>query len=346
MTGLRLEDFDYRLPPELIAQSPAEPRDSSRLLVLRRAAERMEHALFADLASYLGPADCLVLNDSRVIPARLTARRMPGGGALDVLLVNRVGPGRWEALVRPGRKALPGMVVVFDGAGENLEARVVERTPAGGRVLQFATDDVVLPWLERYGRLPLPPYIRQYPDDPGRYQTVYAREDGAVAAPTAGLHFTPELLHRIRSAGVIVAAITLHVGPATFLPVRAADPVEHRPPPEAYAVPAAVAREVNAARERGGRVVAVGTTVVRALETAGASGLVQAGRGWTDLFLYPGYRFRVVDALITNFHLPRTSLMMLVAAFLGDAGRLREAYEQAVTARYRFYSFGDAMLIL
>lgn len=347
MPDFRLEDFDYQLPPELIAQSPAEPRDRARLMVLSRDGGRLEHAVFRDLPDYLDPADCLVLNDTRVVPARLFGR-LPGGGRVEVLVVNRVGPGCWEALVRPGRRVRPGAVLRFPGDGEEaLEATVLDRTPEGGRLLAFGNDRTVIDWLNRYGRLPLPPYIHTAPADPERYQTVFARVRGSVAAPTAGLHFTEELLDRLRHKGVTVTHITLHVGPGTFLPMRTADPRDHRVPPERYRVPEAAAQAIAAARSRVGKVVAVGTTVVRALETAAAAdGTVRAGAGSTDLVIRPGYRFRVVEGLITNFHLPRSTLMMLVGAFMGDHERLRRAYATAVAERYRFYSFGDAMLIL
>lgn len=361
--------FDYELPAELIAQAPAEPRDGSRLLVLRRSDDSLEHDIFRGLPRYVRPGDVLVLNDSRVLPARLFARRIPQGGRVEVLLLHpwppppepaaRSGapqaPGgdgvsgraeRWEVLVRPGRRAPVGQVLEFGGG--RLEATVEARTAAGGRVLRFgsASGESVGELLHRFGTVPLPPYIHRPLADPERYQTVYARHEGSAAAPTAGLHFTPRLLDQIRERGAQVATLTLHVGVGTFRPVREREVEAHRMHTEFYRLPPETARAVERARQQGGRVWAVGTTVVRALESAAQEGDgVRAGSGWTDLFIYPGYSFRMVDVLVTNFHLPRSTLLMLVCAFAGTR-KVLEAYHEAVRQRYRFYSFGDAMLIL
>ncbi len=345
--------FDYPLRPELIAQFPVEPRDASRLFVLHRASGRIEHRIFREIVRYTRPGDVLVLNDSRVMAARLWARRRPRGGRVELLLLHPVEPGepaetsaRWEVLVRPGRRAPVGQVLEV-GAGE-LEARVLARTEAGGRLVEFAsaTGESVGVLLKRHGRVPLPPYIRRPLADPERYQTVYAGPEGSAAAPTAGLHFTRELLERLADEGVRLAPLTLHVGVGTFRPVRSATVEGHRMHAEYYRIPEATARAIEEARSRGARVWAVGTTVVRALESAcGPDGAVRAGSGWTELFIYPGYRFRVVDALVTNFHLPRSTLLMLVCAFAGTR-QVLEAYRTAAEMGYRFYSFGDAMLLL
>ena len=346
---MEVQRFDYLLPQELIAQSPAEPRDSSRLLVLHRESGRMEHRIFRDVVEYARAGDVLVLNDTRVRRARLRGRRLPGGGRVEVLLLHPE-PGRpaatWRALVRPGRKVLPGQVLEL--AQGELLARVLARTGEGGRLLQLEspTGRPVEQILQQRGELPLPPYIRRPPSDPERYQTVYARVEGSAAAPTAGLHFTPALLEELKRRGVTLTFVTLHVGAGTFRPVRVQHVEEHRMHPEYYTLPAETARAVEQARARGGRVWAVGTTVVRALESAAApDGSVRAGSGWTELFIYPGYVFRVVDVLVTNFHLPRSTLLMLVCAF-GGTERVLAAYRTAVEMKYRFYSFGDAMLIL
>ncbi|MGB9886847.1 MAG: tRNA preQ1(34) S-adenosylmethionine ribosyltransferase-isomerase QueA [Moorellales bacterium] len=334
--------FDYSLPSELIAQEPVEPRDASRLMVVDRAGGRIEHRHFRDLPDYLRPADVLVVNESKVIPARLVGSR-EGGGRVEVLLVRRLTPGRWEALVRPARRVRVGDRLGF-GNGE-LEARVREEGPQGRRLLEFEAAGEVEEAIRRLGQTPLPPYIRR-PAPLERYQTVYARQEGSVAAPTAGLHFTPELLSTIRARGIAIVPVVLHVGPGTFRPVRTEKVEEHRLEAEYYRLPPEAVAQIEEARRRGGRVVAVGTTVVRVLETvAGRYGSLVPGEGWADAFIYPGHRFRAVDALITNFHLPRSTLLMLVCAFAGRE-RVLEAYRMAVEHRYRFYSFGDAMLIL
>jgi len=340
-------EFDYHLPAELIAQEPAEPRDSSRLLVLDRATGAVEDRRFFELPELLRAGDCLVANRTRVIPARLLGIAAEGGRPVELLLLRPAGERRWEALVHPGRRCRVGARV--DLAGGAARARVVGETSAGARVVEIESPWPVPELLERHGLPPLPPYIARHdapkPEDRERYQTVYARDDGSVAAPTAGLHFTPELLTRIASAGVSVHYLTLHVGPGTFRPLRAERVEEHRMEAEPIDVPASTAQAVNDARREGRRVIAVGTTTTRALEwAAGADERLREGRGEADLFIRPGHRFRLVDALITNFHLPRSTLLVLVSAFAGRALVL-EAYRHAVEARYRFYSYGDATLI-
>jgi len=339
--SIRAEDFDYALPPDRIAQHPVEPRDHARLMVLHRDSGKLEHRRFYEVVDYLRRGDVLVINETRVFPARLVGKR-PSGGKVELLLVRPLGRDTWEALAKPGRKVRPGERLLF-GEGK-LTGEVVERTEDGKRVVRFSGD---IETLRNLGQVPLPPYIRRspIPEDRERYQTVYARVEGSVAAPTAGLHFTEELLERLREKGVEVVPIVLHVGPGTFRPVRG-EVSEHRMEAEYYEVSPRAAEVVNLAREKGGRVVAVGTTSVRTLETvADEEGRVRPGSGWTELFIYPPYRFRVVDALITNFHLPRSTLLMLVAAFAGRE-RVLEAYMEAVRLGYRFYSYGDAMLII
>lgn len=338
---MQAKDFDYALPQDRIAQHPVEPRDHARLMVLHRDSGKLEHRRFYEVVEYLREKDVLVVNETRVFPARLVGKR-PSGGKVELLLVRLVGEGTWEAMARPGRRVRPGERVLF-GEGK-LVGEVVEMREDGRRVVKFSGDPEAL---RRLGRVPLPPYIRRppTPEDRERYQTVYARVEGSVAAPTAGLHFTEELLEKLRKKGVEVAPIVLHVGPGTFRPVRG-EISEHRMEAEYYEVPPRTAHVVNRARERGGRVVAVGTTSVRTLETVvDEGGRVRPGRGWTELFIHPPYRFRAVDVLITNFHLPRSTLLMLVAAFAGRK-RVLEAYREAVRLGYRFYSYGDAMLIL
>jgi S-adenosylmethionine:tRNA ribosyltransferase-isomerase len=338
---MRLADFDYELPPDLIAQRPVTPRDASRLLVVDRATGRLAHFVFGDVTDLLRQGDVLVLNDTRVVPARMRGRRPGTGGAVEILVLGPAGGDWWEALVRPGHRLRPGAVVEVGPKGVAVE---VGESPRDGRRLVRIRDGGRMPDLLRHaGEMPLPPYIRARLDDPERYQTVYAREEGAVAAPTAGLHFTPALLQRLGAQGVRIVMLTLHVGPGTFQPVTAEDVREHRMDAEHYTITPSVAEAINARR---GRLVAVGTTVVRALETAAApDGRVAPGQGWTDLFIVPGFEFRAVQALVTNFHLPRTTLLMLVCAFAGRELILR-AYGEAIRERYRFYSFGDAMLIL
>jgi S-adenosylmethionine:tRNA ribosyltransferase-isomerase len=346
-----VSDFDFDLPEELIAQEPAPSRDQSRLLVLGRATGALEIAVFAELERWLAPGDLLVVNDTRVFPARLLGRREPGSGRVELLLVRDEGEGVWEALARPAARVRPGDRVHFGEGPEQLEALVLERREGGRRAVRFVGEGPLWPRLERWGQTPLPPYIRRAGDaeprlDRERYQTIYARERGAIAAPTAGLHFTSELLARLEALGVRTAAITLHVGYGTFQPVRVERVEEHRVEPERYSISEDAARAVNSARAHGGRVVAVGTTTTRALESAvDEDGRVRPGAGEAELFIRPGYCFRAVDGLVTNFHLPRSSLLMLVAAFAGRE-RVLDAYRRAIAERFRFYSYGDAMLIV
>ncbi len=345
MTVWKTSDFDYRLPESAIAQHPGE-RGESRLLVLDAAGEA-RHRRIADLPDLLRPGDLLVVNDTRVVPARVLARRRPGGGRLELLLVEKLEARTWDALVRPARRARPGTGLELEGG---LEAVVTGEGEGGRRRVRFSAE--VEPHLERYGHVPLPPYIRRADgaEDRESYQTVYARHPGAIAAPTAGLHFTRELLARLAERGVGRAALTLHVGPGTFKPVTATRIDEHRMEAERYRIGDDAARAVRRTRAAGGRVVAVGTTVVRTLESAVDDSGVRAGAGRTELFITPGFRFRVVDALLTNFHLPRSTLLMLVSAFAGatvERGRDRvlAAYGEAIARGYRFYSYGDAMFL-
>ena len=335
---MRLEDFDYALPAERIAQRPAQPRDSSRLMVLDRTSGSIQHRSFRDLPTLLTPGDALILNETRVIPARLRARKLPGGGRVELLLLEREGPRTWQALVG-GKGLRPGRRLQVEGGPE---AEVVEQMDGARRLVRF--DRPITPELERLGESPLPPYIRESVRDPAEYQTVYARNPGSAAAPTAGLHFTPALLQSLEERGLRIGKVTLHIGLDTFAPVRASDPRRHAIHSEWCRVPEAALEAVAGARAEGRRVVAVGTTVVRALETAAAAQL-SPFEGRTDLFILPGFEFRLVDAMLTNFHLPRSTLLMLVSAFAGRE-RVLAAYEAAKESGYRFYSFGDAMLIL
>lgn len=341
---MRSSDFDYQLPESAIAQHPAEPRDASRLLVLHRRDGKLEHRIFRELPRFLKEGDVLVVNDSRVIPARLFGVKDGTGGSVELLLLERRSHDTWECLARPARRLRPGARLVFGGG--LLRGEVLEAMPGGGRLVGFRWEGVFEDVLRRLGEMPLPPYIKERLSDPERYQTVYAREEGSKAAPTAGLHFTPELLEAIRQQGVEVVSITLHVGLGTFRPVTAETVEEHQMHAEYYRVPQESAAAINRAKARGGRCVAVGTTVVRTLESVAADdGEVLPGSGWTEIFIYPGYRFKVIDAMVTNFHLPRSTLLMLVSAFAGREQVLR-AYQEAIALGYRFYSFGDAMLIL
>ncbi len=365
---MRTSDFDYHLPHEQIAQTPAEPRDASRLLVLHRDSGVIEHRVFRDIGLYLRPGDLLVANESRVIPARLFGEKVLTGGRVEALLLrpsldatgtlDGASPAAetallWEALVQPGRSIRPGTRLRFAAPqnGPVIEAEVVGRTEVGGRVLRFTAPPA--PWLERFGLLPLPPYIKQTPADPERYQTVYAQTRGSAAAPTAGLHFTPRLLAALQAKGIGFTTVTLHVGLDTFRPVQEEDPTTHPMHHEWYECGVEATAAINTARAAGGRIVAVGTTSVRVLETiARAQHLGDPGHatlapasGWTDLFIYPGFRFRLTEVLLTNFHLPRSTLLMLVSALVGRE-RLLAAYATAVQEGYRFFSFGDAMLIV
>lgn len=337
---MQLSDFDYELPPELVAQSPVEPRDSSRLMQLERSLGRLSHHRFEDLPALLRDQDVLVVNDSRVIPARLRAIREPTGGHVELLLVRPVTQGLWEAMARPAGRLRPDQRLrLHTGA----VLRVVRRTPSG--LIELEVPSEVESTLDQHGVLPLPPYIRGYSGPPERYQTVYASNDGSVAAPTAGLHFTPALLDTLRSRGVEVERVTLHVGPGTFLPVTSEDVASHKMHFERFLLPEDVHERLSAARSEGRRVIAVGTTAVRTLEAAALDPSV-VGR-WTEtgLFIRPGFQFRAIDGLITNFHLPRSTLLMLVSALAGREAVL-DAYRVAVREGYRFFSFGDAMLIV
>ncbi len=336
---MKTSDFYYDLPQELIAQSPAERRDMSRLLVYDRKTKRIEDRLFADIIEYLGKGDVLVRNVTRVIPARLRAVREGTGGAMEFLLLRRLDGDTWECLVRPGRKARVGRTFVVN---DELSATIVDRTDDGGRCVRFNYDGMFEEVLDRAGEMPLPPYITERLEDKSRYQTVYAKQNGSAAAPTAGLHFTDELLTRIAAKGVDVVDVLLHVGLGTFRPVSAENVEEHHMHSEYYEVTEEAASRINKAREAGGRIIAVGTTCCRTLESvADDSGVVQAGHGWTDIFITPGYRFKSVDALITNFHLPESTLLMLVSAFCSRE-EVMEVYSHAIAERYRFFSFGDA----
>ncbi|MBQ6266820.1 MAG: tRNA preQ1(34) S-adenosylmethionine ribosyltransferase-isomerase QueA [Clostridia bacterium] len=341
---MKTSDFFYDLPPELIAQTPIEPRDSSRLLVLGRESGAIEHRVFRDIPSYFRPGDCLILNDTRVLPARLYGTRVDTGAVVEFLLLNQKKGDVWEVITGPGKKARVGHRFTFgDGA---LTAEILEVLPDGNRIARFGFEGNFFAVLDRIGEMPLPHYITAQLQDKDRYQTVYARERGSAAAPTAGLHFTPALLDEIRNAGVEIGFVTLHVGLGTFRPVKAENIEEHHMHSEHYELPAETADIINRTKARGGRVFACGTTCCRTLESVAAfNGEICADDGWTSIFIYPGYEFRCIDALITNFHLPESTLIMLVSAFCGLDNTMR-AYETAVKERYRFFSFGDAMLIL
>ena len=339
---MKRTDFYFDLPQELIAQTPLEKRDASRLLCLDKHTGGFEHRHFTDLVDLLHPGDCLVMNDSRVIPARLFGTR-PTGGSVEVVLLRDLGEGEWECLTRPGRKTPPGTHIRF-GNGE-LNAEVVRAGDDGNKILRFDYEGIFLEILDKLGQMPLPPYIKAELKDRERYQTVYARDPGSAAAPTAGLHFTPELLSALDKKGVKQAFVTLHVGLGTFRPVKEENIEDHPMHAEYCVIPQAAADTVNAARAAGGRVIAVGTTSCRTLESfAHEDGTLSPTGGWTDIFIYPGYRFKAVDALITNFHLPESTLIMLVSALAGRENVLN-AYKEAVNERYRFFSFGDAMFI-
>lgn len=335
-------DFDFYLPEELIAQAPLEKRDTSRLLHLDKQTGEIEHKHFYDIKQYLHAGDCLVLNDSRVLPARLIGSR-PTGGAVELVLLKDIGDNRWECLSRPGRKTKPGQELIFGNS--ELTAVVQEVTLGGNRIVKFSYEGIFLEILERLGKMPLPPYIKEELQDSERYQTVYSKELGSAAAPTAGLHFTKELLAEIEDMGVKICYVTLHVGLGTFRPVKADKIEDHEMHSEFCIVPEETAETVNAVKRAGGRVIAVGTTSCRTLESfTTQDGILQATSGWTNIFIYPGYKFKCIDALITNFHLPESTLIMLVSALAGRE-HILNAYNTAVKQRYRFFSFGDAMFI-
>ncbi len=339
---MKTSDFYFDLPEELIAQTPLERRDASRLLCLDRWSGAREHRIFSELPELLHPGDCLVMNDSRVLPARLMGMRQTGG-VVEALLLRDLGGGRWECLTRPGRKTRPGTRLIF-GNGE-LEAEVLEVAEGGNRIVEFKYEGIFLEVLERLGKMPLPPYIKVELEDGERYQTVYSKEPGSAAAPTAGLHFTKELLARIADRGVRECFVTLHVGLGTFRPVKAEDIEEHEMHSEFCIMPEETARIITETKRSGGRVVCVGTTSCRTVESfANEDGTMDAKSGWTNIFIYPGYRFKCMDALVTNFHLPESTLIMLVSAFAGRENVLA-AYNEAVREKYRFFSFGDAMFI-
>lgn len=353
---LRLSDFNYELPKELIAQDPLENRSSSRLMHVDRTTGRYEHKVFTDIVDYLSAGDCLVINNTKVIPARLYGVREKAGegshegetvlttGKIEILLLKRREDNIWEALVKPGKKCRSGTRLDF-GNGR-LKAEVLEIIEDGNRLIQFFYEGIFEEILDELGQMPLPPYITHELKDKNRYQTVYAKYDGSAAAPTAGLHFTDELLDKIRKKGIIIADVTLHVGLGTFRPVKVENVLEHHMHSEYYTIREEDAKKINEAKENGHRVIAVGTTSCRALESAaGQSGEVLPVSGWTDIFIYPGYQFQIIDGLITNFHLPESTLLMLVSAFAGKEN-IMAAYEEAVREKYRFFSFGDAMLLL
>ncbi|MGD9393662.1 MAG: tRNA preQ1(34) S-adenosylmethionine ribosyltransferase-isomerase QueA [Dehalococcoidia bacterium] len=341
---MKTSDFDYQLPPELIAQTPIEPRDSSRLMVLNRTGGSVEHRHFSDIVDYLKAGDVLVFNDSRVIPARLKGRKAETGGKVELLLLRRLDNAVWEVLLKPAKRVAIGARLEIGDSDDSISAEIIEEGEGGIKVIRFP-QEMLLPKL---GKIPLPPYIRTPLENAERYQTVYARAPGSVAAPTAGLHFTPQMLEKLEQSGIELLFVTLHVGLDTFRPVREEDPLEHRIHEEYGIVTEEVAHRLNKARGEGRRVICVGTTTVRIIEEAARAAResnIDPFKGGVSLFILPGYEFRLVDALITNYHLPRSTLLMLVAAFAGKDFIL-SAYEEAIARKYRFYSFGDAMLIL
>jgi S-adenosylmethionine:tRNA ribosyltransferase-isomerase len=343
---MKVSDFDYDLPEELIAQKPAEPRDESRLMILDRRSVDIEERVFKEVVNLdaIESGDTIVLNNTKVIPARLYGVKEETGGKVEFLLLNEVELDTWEVLVRPGRKVKIGTKVIF--GDRDLIAEVKDRTDFGGRVVEFEYEGVFAEILDKLGSMPLPPYITRELEDRDKYQTIYAKKRGAAAAPTAGLHFTEEVLDELKAKGVNIVYITLHVGLGTFRPVRAETIEKHDMHAEYYEISGESAEIINQTRDNGKKVIAVGTTVTRTLETVGSqAGYVEADKGWTDIFIYPGYDFKVIDALLTNFHLPESTLIMLVSAFCGKQ-RVMTAYQQAIAENYRFYSFGDAMLII
>lgn len=341
----KTSDYFYELPEELIAQTPVEPRDHSSMLVLDRKTGKTQHKHFYDVLDYLKPGDCLILNDSRVLPARIFGTKKDTGAHVEFLLLKCVGNNRWETLVKPGRKAKTGAEFVF--SPEVLEGKITDVLEDGNRIIDFSCDGNFYTILEELGKMPLPPYITEELKDQERYQTVYCHELGSAAAPTAGLHFTKELLKKIEEKGVKIGYVTLHVGLGTFRPVKAENITEHKMHSEHYHLPKETADLINETKKNGGRVIAVGTTSCRTLESVAAfnDGKILESDGWTSIFIYPGYEFKVLDGLITNFHLPESTLIMLVSAFAGYE-HVMSAYKEAVEKRYRFFSFGDAMLII
>ena len=340
---MKTSDFYYDLPKELIAQDPLEDRSSSRLLHLSMKDGSIEHRHFTDILEYLHEGDCLVVNDTRVIPARLYGHKEETGALIEILLLKRKENDTWECLVKPGKKARPGARITFgDGI---LKGEILDIVDEGNRLIRFEYDGIFEEILDQLGEMPLPPYITHKLKDKNRYQTVYAKNDGSAAAPTAGLHFTEDLLKKVEEKGVKIAHVTLHVGLGTFRPVKVDDVEQHHMHSEFYVVEEDQAKLINDTKKQGGRVISVGTTSCRTLESAtGDDGILRTGSGWTDIFIYPGYRFKMIDGLITNFHLPESTLLMLVSALAGK-DRIMAAYEEAVKQRYRFFSFGDAMLI-
>ena len=339
---MNISDFDYFLPEEQIAQVPADPRDSSRMMVLSPQTQSIEHRHFYQLDEYLTDGDVLIFNDTRVIPARLIGVRQPTGGKAEVFLLRQLERDRWEVLVKPGKKMRVGSVITF---GHELSCEVLAYTDFGGRIVKFSYEGIFEEILDRLGTMPLPPYIHETLEDPERYQTIYSREKGSAAAPTAGLHFTESLMDRLRKKGVRLGFVTLHVGLGTFRPVQVDEIEDHVMHSEFYSIPTETADLIRMAKQEGRRVVAVGTTSIRTLESAAVDhGMIEEKRGQTNIFIYPGYQFKIVDAVITNFHLPKSTLIMLVSAFAGREFTL-QAYRTAVEENYRFFSFGDAMLI-
>lgn len=343
MDIIKKSDFYYYLPKELIAQEPIENRENSRLLLLDKHSGKTEHKIFHDIVDYLNKGDCLVLNDTKVIPARLIGNKEKTGGSMEFLLLNKKSLSEWEVMVRPGRKAKTG--ARFEFGGGLLHAEIIEVLDNGNRIVKFEYEGVFEEILDKLGEMPLPPYITKKLEDKSRYQTVYAREPGSAAAPTAGLHFTPRLLDEISSKGVNIAYVTLHVGIGTFRPVKTENILEHEMHSEFFILPEETAEIINQTKKSGGRIISVGTTATRVLETAGSmSDELRPTSGWTKIFIYPGYKFNTIDALITNFHLPESTLIMLVSALAGRENVLR-AYSEAVREHYRFFSLGDAMFI-
>lgn len=340
---MRRQDFSFDLPQELIAQDPLKDRASSRLLVLDKETGETSHHVFREIKDYLHPGDCLVINDTKVIPARLIGSKIGTDARIEILLLKRKEDNVWETLVKPGKKAKPGARISF---GEGLLiGEVIDVVEEGNRLVRFTYDGIFEEILDQLGQMPLPPYITHQLEDKNRYQTVYAKHSGSAAAPTAGLHFTPELLQEIEGEGVDIASVTLHVGLGTFRPVKVDNILEHHMHSEFYQIEESEAEKINRAKEKGGRVICVGTTSCRTIESAAdKNGHLRAGSGWTDIFIYPGYKFKLLDCLITNFHLPESTLLMLVSALAGREHVLA-AYEEAVKERYRFFSFGDAMFI-